>query len=92
MQPYANLDAAMVVVAGTAAAAIGPRTRDVVVNGVTLSPGRALDVGLPAGRYWYDRGTGLWGFEGRRAFGQMAPGLALGQPACVATPLLAAAA
>ena len=35
---------------------------------------------IPAGRYWYDRVSGLWGMEGGPTQGQILPDLELGGP------------
>jgi hypothetical protein len=35
---------------------------------------------IPAGRYWYDRVSGLWGMEGGPTQGQILPDLQLGGP------------
>jgi hypothetical protein len=42
-----------------------------------IPPGAAA---IPAGRYWYDDVSGLWGFEGGPTAGQLYPGLQLGGP------------
>jgi hypothetical protein len=58
----------------------------VVVNGEALSPEavRALEMQyrtpLQPGRFWYDRGSGLWGREGGPSQGQIHAGLDLGGP------------
>jgi hypothetical protein len=58
--------------------------REIVVNGERLRPEtiQALEqqyrVPLQSGRYWYDRVSGLWGYEGGPAIGQVQPGLSLG--------------
>lgn len=58
----------------------------VVINGVALSSDtvRALamryGVRPPPGRYWYDRVSGAWGYEGGPMAGQVVPNLAIGGP------------
>jgi hypothetical protein len=60
--------------------------RKVVVNGVRLPPEtvEALDrlakTRVPDGNYWYDRVSGLWGWEGGPTEGVTAVGLDLGGP------------
>jgi hypothetical protein len=80
--------ASLVVVAGlawaTAPALAQGRDSAVVVNGVALAPNvltalqQRYQTQIPAGRYWYDRVSGVWGRDGGPAGGQIAPGLALG--------------
>ena len=49
--------------------------RNVVVNGVTLTPVQILQLEkvhgeyIPDGRYWLDTSTGIWGYEGGPAQG-----------------------
>jgi hypothetical protein len=56
----------------------------IYVNGAKLKREtvRSLEAfyGMPlrSGRYWYDKISGLWGFEGGPAMGQMMPALNLG--------------
>lgn len=55
----------------------------VVINGVALSYQQRLalarrGVRVPAGRYWYDRRSGVWGMEGGPARGVIAPYLRVG--------------
>jgi len=60
------------------------QARSVVVNGIPLETDvivaieRAYRVPVRNGRYWYDRVSGVWGFEGGPGLGQMQPGLMLG--------------
>ena len=59
----------------------------IVVNGQELTPaeyqqirtlGQKYRVKVMPGRYWYDRVSGLWGYEGNPAMGAILPGLNLG--------------
>ena len=54
----------------------------VLVNGVELTEQQVqyYQIMVPAGRYWYDRVSGLWGLEGGPNQGQMAANLDLGGP------------
>jgi hypothetical protein len=61
-------------------------TQAVIVNGAAVSGQqiRALEatyrVRILAGRYWYDKMTGAWGYEGGPAIGLILAGLHLGGP------------
>ncbi|MEO0423574.1 MAG: hypothetical protein AAF184_14650 [Pseudomonadota bacterium] len=54
---------------------------NIVVNGEALSAEKAMAVAstlgqvIAPGRYWYDHVSGLWGYEGGPAAGQLPPGL-----------------
>ncbi|MFN7934958.1 MAG: hypothetical protein U0R19_16630 [Bryobacteraceae bacterium] len=59
----------------------------VVVNGKELTAaeykqvrelGQKYHVRVMPGRYWYDRKSGLWGYEGNPAMGAILPGLNIG--------------
>jgi hypothetical protein len=58
----------------------------VFVNGVALQTEQInflqqqYAVRVLPGRYWYDRVSGAWGFEGGPTLGQIYPGLAVGGP------------
>lgn len=52
----------------------------VVINGRDMGRNWAATYRVPAGSYWYDRMSGLWGLEGQPAAGQIYPGLDLGGP------------
>ena len=75
----------MLIAGGAAAAADADKDEPrIVVNGapVAAEKMRSLEQRYHAriadGRYWYDRNSGAWGFEGGPAMGQIEPGLALG--------------
>lgn len=72
---------------GSTAATTGSTEEGAVfVNGVRLDETelqgleRRYSSSLPAGRYWYDPVSGLWGSEGGPATGQIHSGLQLGGP------------
>jgi hypothetical protein len=56
-----------------------------VINGVTLTAQQKSEFakiyGIPplAGTFWYDTRSGLWGVDGREAFGVLRPGHNFGQ-------------
>ena len=52
----------------------------IIVNGKALSAQdiQQYEITVPAGRYWYDPVSGLWGQEGGPGLGQIAAGLPLG--------------
>jgi len=55
----------------------------IIVNGQELNSGDGLALMqqygvIPAGNYWYDPASGLWGVAGGPSSGQISPGLALG--------------
>jgi hypothetical protein len=50
----------------------------VFINGVAMSPADAQAARIPAGRYWYDRMSGLWGVEGGPTLGVTQAGLNVG--------------
>ena len=54
----------------------------VLVNDVPLTPEQIISyqISVPAGRYWYDPVSGLWGAEGGPSMGYIAPNLPLGGP------------
>ncbi len=69
---------------GACSEAEARRSPAVVVNGQTLSAARLRRLARKAnvrpapGRYWYDRKSGLWGYEGYGASGIMRAGLRIG--------------
>ncbi len=75
-----HLALSLVLVLGLAPATALADATEIVVNGQPLSVQEVLDYGvdLPAGRYWYDQVSGLWGIEGGPSVGQIVPGLVLG--------------
>ena len=57
----------------------------VVVNGVELNSEQGAAIiqfygAIPAGHYWYDSVSGLWGLEGGPGTGQIMPNLPIGGP------------
>lgn len=54
----------------------------VLVNDVALTPEEIVSyqISVPAGRYWYDPVSGLWGAQGGPSMGYIAPNLPLGGP------------
>jgi hypothetical protein len=64
------------------AAAAPARAEGIVVNGVALSREQidSYQIAVPAGRYWYDSQSGLWGAEGGPSVGYIPPALPLGGP------------
>ena len=63
----------------------GGQAATVIVNGMALSREQvnallAAGLQVQAGRYWYDRVSGAWGFAGGPTMGFLLPGLALGGP------------
>lgn len=66
----------------------GPANPNIIVNGSRLSAqeiqmlrqilGVPADASIPAGDYWYDNISGLWGKRGGPTLGQILPGLKLG--------------
>lgn len=69
---------------------VGQDPEQVYVNGVMVSAeeiqalqqrmGIPTTAPIPAGRYWYDNVSGLWGMEGGPTAGQLLPNLDLGGP------------
>ena len=55
---------------------------EIIFNGVALNSEELnnLQGMFPAGRYWYDPVSGLWGMEGGPGAGQLYPNLSLGGP------------
>ena len=58
------------------------QTAVIIVNDVQLSQAQIISyqIAVPAGRYWYDPVSGLWGAEGGPSAGYIAPNLSLGGP------------
>ena len=65
-----------------AAPGASTQTYGIVVNGVALTEEQiyGYQIAVPAGRYWYDPVSGLWGAEGGPSAGYIDPGLPLGGP------------
>ena len=85
-RPLLILAALYAVIAATLAGSAEAGHRAVIVNGSPLEAHvlQALEQGysvhIADGRYWYDRVSGLWGYEGGPNRGQILPGLPLGGP------------
>ncbi|MBX7078079.1 MAG: hypothetical protein K1X88_02760 [Nannocystaceae bacterium] len=85
-QLFAPPTAASTPTAGAVPGPLGastPAPAGVRVNGRALAPAELVAMGadpsaVPAGDYWYDARSGLWGLVGDGARGQIVPGLALG--------------
>jgi hypothetical protein len=68
----------------------GAADPNIIVNGSRLGNqqiqmlrnilGVPADAAIPAGDYWYDNVSGLWGKRGGPTLGQIVPGLKLGGP------------
>lgn len=81
---------AIVLLSLLTAAPASPQEQDVVINNQVVTAEQIKDlqarlgipenaqVQIPAGRYWYDRVSGLWGMEGGPTVGQILPELELG--------------
>jgi hypothetical protein len=73
-----------ILAAGTGVRAQTDKT-DTIINGITLTAQQKSEFvrtyGTPplAGRFWYDSRSGLWGVDGREAFGILRPGHNYGQ-------------
>ncbi len=64
----------------TTVAQAGTATPTVTVNGQVLDDQVVTSYRIPAGRYWYDAASGLWGLEGQPVSGMIASGLQIGGP------------
>ena len=90
MQFPIQMTVAVLSCAATTPALLAQQDHAVAVNGTILRPaeladlkrrhGVPADAPIPPGRYWYDKVSGLWGYEGGPTAGQLLPGLALGGP------------
>jgi hypothetical protein len=68
----------------------GTADPNIIVNGTRLNPQQIqmlrqllsvpVNASIPAGDYWYDNVSGLWGNRGGPSLGQILPGLKLGGP------------
>lgn len=74
----------VLVFVGFTVATASAQSTGVIVNGAALSREtlaalqQMYPVPIPAGRYWYDDVSGVYGMEGGPVAGQMSPGLRLG--------------
>lgn len=75
----------LVLVAGASSASAQTDRTQTVINGTALTAQQKAEFvqnyGTPplAGRFWYDARSGLWGVDGREAFGVLRPGHNYGQ-------------
>lgn len=82
--------AGLAVFLSAASPALGQDDAQIIVNGEPVTQERIrtlqkrlgipVEAAIPAGSYWYDPVSGLWGLQGGPTIGQILPGLELGGP------------